>query len=237
MRAVVLTLSAFAALVAAADNPFQIPNGGYTFTAGQPTTLHWDPTTKGTVSLQLQWGSVTTPDQGITIASHIDNTGTYTWNVPADLAAQPDFTIRITDDSDPSDVNFLPRFVIAGASGTASVTSATSTGTSASASSTGSSAASSTTLITTTTPASSSSSAAASSTTKSSSASASASSSSASASATSSSSSSSSTSSASSTATATSTGKPTSVPNVGGAAALKVPGALMGLVMGAMAML
>lgn len=69
MRAVVLTLSAFAALVAAADNPFQIPNGGYTFTAGQPTTLHWDPTTKGTVSLQLQWGSVTTPDQGITIAS------------------------------------------------------------------------------------------------------------------------------------------------------------------------
>jgi hypothetical protein len=69
MRVVLLALSAFAALVAAQDNAFNNPSSGYSFTAGQPTTLTWTPSTKGTVSLQLQWGPVTTADQGITIAS------------------------------------------------------------------------------------------------------------------------------------------------------------------------
>lgn len=71
MRAFVcLVVAVFAAVVAASSNanPFKIPNGGYTFTAGQATTLNWDPTTGGTVSLLLQHGEVTTASEGTPIA-------------------------------------------------------------------------------------------------------------------------------------------------------------------------
>lgn len=66
-----LTLSAIATLAAAAEkaNPFSIPNDGYTFKTGQPTTLKWNPTTSGTVTLRLQWGGVLTPNSGTPIAS------------------------------------------------------------------------------------------------------------------------------------------------------------------------
>ena len=60
------------AVVASADNkanPFNIPTDGYTFKTGEPTTLSWDPTTTGTVSLYLQWGAVTTSNSGTPIAS------------------------------------------------------------------------------------------------------------------------------------------------------------------------
>lgn len=71
MRAFIcLIVAVFAAVVAASStaNPFKIPNGGYTFTAGQATTLKWTPTTSGTVSLLLQHGEVTTPSEGTPIA-------------------------------------------------------------------------------------------------------------------------------------------------------------------------
>lgn len=70
MRSIIfLAFSALAAVVAAQTNanPFNIPASGYQFTAGKPTTLSWDPTTGGTVTLKLQWGSVFTPDSGSTI--------------------------------------------------------------------------------------------------------------------------------------------------------------------------
>lgn len=64
-----LALSAVATLVVA-DNPnaFNIPKGGYKFTAGEPTTLKWNPNNDNTVSLKLQSGEVLTPDGGSTIA-------------------------------------------------------------------------------------------------------------------------------------------------------------------------
>ncbi|KAL1965988.1 hypothetical protein VTN77DRAFT_4928 [Rasamsonia byssochlamydoides] len=232
MRVVFLTLSALAALAAAADNPFLIPNGGYTFTVGKPTTLEWTPTTSGTVSLQLQWGAVTTPDQGITIASNIPNSGSFTWTPPSNLVSEPDFTIRIIDDADPSDANFLPRFTVAGAAATASVTGASSTATSAAASTTAaSSSAASTTLITTTSPSSTASSSAVSSTP--------ASSSTLSSSASSSTTTTTSTTTTSSAPTSTSASTTTSVPKLNGSPAmsLNVPGVLMGLVLGAMALM
>jgi hypothetical protein len=49
-------------------NPFNIPTTGYTFKVGKPTTLSWDPTTTGTVTLYLQWGAVTTAGSGTIIA-------------------------------------------------------------------------------------------------------------------------------------------------------------------------
>lgn len=72
MRSILyLAVSAFAALAAAADNPFNIPSHGYDFTAGSATTLSWKPTTSGTVTLKLQWGSVT-PTSGEVIACECD---------------------------------------------------------------------------------------------------------------------------------------------------------------------
>jgi Ser-Thr-rich glycosyl-phosphatidyl-inositol-anchored membrane family len=67
MRFFCLVLCLFAALVAAGPNPINWNSD--TFTAGQPTTISWQPTTGGTVTLKLQWGSSPTPSSGITIAS------------------------------------------------------------------------------------------------------------------------------------------------------------------------
>ena len=64
-----IVLGSLLALAAAENsNPFNVPNGGYKFKAGEPTTLKWNPTSDGTVSLKLQSGEVLTPDGGTTIA-------------------------------------------------------------------------------------------------------------------------------------------------------------------------
>ncbi|BDD57871.1 hypothetical protein MPDQ_004076 [Monascus purpureus] len=127
MRSVLyLALSALAAVaVADSPNPFNIPGHGYTFTVGEPTTLSWSPTTEGTVTLKLLTGAVTNPKDGTTIASSIPNSGSYQWTPPSDIAAEPDYTIEIINDSDPSQYNFLPRFVVAGATGTSTTSAAT----------------------------------------------------------------------------------------------------------------
>ncbi|KAJ5825751.1 cell wall protein [Penicillium riverlandense] len=150
MRAVISIATAlFAALATAqsSDNSFNNPAGGYTFTAGQTTTLTWKADTPGTVSLRLQQaGGVTTADSGVAIASNIANSGTYSWSVPADLIPGQQYTIEIIDDADENDYNFLPKFTVAGATGAASSTPASSssspTSTSASTTSTSSSTAS-----------------------------------------------------------------------------------------------
>jgi hypothetical protein len=67
--AVLATLAALAAAQSA--NPFNIPKGGYSFKAGAPTALSWKPTTKGPVTLILQWGQKMTPSTGITIACEL----------------------------------------------------------------------------------------------------------------------------------------------------------------------
>lgn len=65
-----LAAAAFAGLTAASStaNAFNNPQGGYSFTAGEPTTLQWSPSTPGTVSLRLQWGDVSTATSGTAIA-------------------------------------------------------------------------------------------------------------------------------------------------------------------------
>ncbi|CEL08283.1 Ser-Thr-rich glycosyl-phosphatidyl-inositol-anchored membrane family-domain-containing protein [Aspergillus pseudodeflectus] len=122
-----LALSAVATLVAARENPFNIPSSGYEFTAGEPTTLSWDPTTEGTVTLRLQWGDAFTSSTGETIVSGIPNSGSYTWSVPDEIADRDDYSVEIVSDTDPSTSNYLPRFSIAGAE---EVTSTTTTETS-----------------------------------------------------------------------------------------------------------
>jgi len=71
MRAFICLAVSVLATVAAAGsqaNPFNIPANGYTFAVGKPTTLTWQPTTGGTVSLRLQQGEVTTANDGTPIA-------------------------------------------------------------------------------------------------------------------------------------------------------------------------
>ncbi|KAL4911863.1 Ser-Thr-rich glycosyl-phosphatidyl-inositol-anchored membrane family-domain-containing protein [Aspergillus aurantiobrunneus] len=143
-----LTLSAVATLVAARDNAFNIPNGGYVFTAGEPTTLTWDPTTQGTVTLKLQSGNAFDSSTGTTIVSGIDNSGSYTWDVPSDIADQTDYTVEIVSDSDPNSSNYLPRFSVEGAEATPTTESTTTT---AETSTTESSSTSTETTLTTTT--------------------------------------------------------------------------------------
>ncbi|KAL5337815.1 Ser-Thr-rich glycosyl-phosphatidyl-inositol-anchored membrane family-domain-containing protein [Aspergillus crustosus] len=110
-----VALSAIAALVAARENPFNIPGSGYEFAAGEPTTLSWDPTTEGTVSIRLQWGDVLTDSTGSTIVSSIPNSGSYTWSVPANIVDRRNYTVEIISDSDPESSNYLPRFTVDGA--------------------------------------------------------------------------------------------------------------------------
>jgi hypothetical protein len=72
MRAAIyFVLCALMALASAQRgwNPFKIPEGGYNFTVGEPTTLYWKSNTKGTVSLILQHGDYFMPKDGRPIAS------------------------------------------------------------------------------------------------------------------------------------------------------------------------
>lgn len=69
MRFIIVS-SLLAALAAAksANNDFNNPAGGYTFTAGESTTVTWDHEVGSTISLRLQSGSVTTATSGTAIA-------------------------------------------------------------------------------------------------------------------------------------------------------------------------
>lgn len=50
------------------DNAFITPASGAELTAGSATTITWNPTTSGTVSLRLQWGATTVATDGVAIA-------------------------------------------------------------------------------------------------------------------------------------------------------------------------
>ena len=64
----ILALAAMVAvaLAASSDNPFAVPPG-FSLTAGKPTTLKWDPTTPGTVTLVLRQGASNNLDKGSVI--------------------------------------------------------------------------------------------------------------------------------------------------------------------------
>ncbi|KAJ6184393.1 hypothetical protein N7519_005694 [Penicillium mononematosum] len=219
-----LAVAAMAAVASANNmaNPFSIPTEGYTF----------KPTTGGTVSLILQWGAVMTGNSGTVIASSIPNDGSYTWDVPSNLAAQPDYTIRIVSDDDSNNYNYIGRFTVEGSSVSVSSSSASST---AASTSTESSTESSTSATSTTTSekSTSSSSDITSSATTMTTASSTVASTSASATETSESSSAAS-SSASASASASSSASQTAVPTTNAGIANRVSGGMLALVAGAL---
>ncbi|KAJ6019350.1 hypothetical protein N7522_001417 [Penicillium canescens] len=213
-------VAALAAIASASstDNSFDIPTNGYTFKVGEPTTLTWTPSTSGTITLRLQWGAVTTANSGSVIASNIANDGSYTWDVPSNLAAQPDYTIEIISDDNDNDYNFLPRFTVEGS--TVSVSTSTASRTSSTSSESTSSATPTTTMTTSESSSSASTSSQTTMATSSSAASTSAS-----------------TTDSSSSSTASSSASQSAVPTTNAGVANRVSGGLLAAVAGAMAML
>ncbi|KAI5308381.1 hypothetical protein KEM55_005867 [Ascosphaera atra] len=64
-------LAATAALAGKVDNAINIPRDGYNIEAGKDTTLTWNPSTDGTVTIKLQDmtnNDVVTPNDGIVLA-------------------------------------------------------------------------------------------------------------------------------------------------------------------------
>ncbi|KAL8730257.1 MAG: hypothetical protein Q9181_004724 [Wetmoreana brouardii] len=114
MRASLLYVaSSVLALVAAQDkpNPFTLPPG-FMITAGQATTITWQPTTGGTVSIRLRQGASSNLEEGTVIASHVDNNGKTTVTLPASTTRNSDYALEIVSDSDSGDVNYSAPFVV-----------------------------------------------------------------------------------------------------------------------------
>ncbi|KAK4957219.1 hypothetical protein LTR10_005178 [Elasticomyces elasticus] len=111
-RSLILLAAPFLAYAQSAANPFNIPNGGYSVTAGSPTDLTWKPTTSGTVTLILRSGPSSNLIAGTVIASSIDNSGSYTWTPDTSITRGSDYTVQIVSDDDSSQTNFTPYFVL-----------------------------------------------------------------------------------------------------------------------------
>jgi len=82
-------------------NPISAPSTSEGVTAGKPFKITWQPTTKGPISLILLRGPSENIKQVSYIATSQQNTGSYTWNVPATL--EPDSThygIQLVDETD-----------------------------------------------------------------------------------------------------------------------------------------
>ena len=77
------------ALVAAAvaqqgsgDNAFKIPPGGIAFTAGQPATISWTPSTGGTVTLRLREGAASALNPGTIIKCKLSSFPSLPFPIP-----------------------------------------------------------------------------------------------------------------------------------------------------------
>ncbi|KAK0347365.1 hypothetical protein LTR02_002966 [Friedmanniomyces endolithicus] len=111
-RSFILTLLGAPLLaLAQSANPFKIPTN-FSATAGQPLSLNWNPTTSGTVTLVLRSGASSDLAAGTVIASSIANSGSYSWTPDTMITRGSDYTVEIVSDSDPSQTNYTPYFVL-----------------------------------------------------------------------------------------------------------------------------
>jgi hypothetical protein len=106
--AIVLSLGA----LAAAQNPFNIPPSGLSFAAGQSAHISWTPSTGGTVTLVLRAGDPNHLRPGETIATGIDNSGSYSFMVPSSITKGTDYTLEIISDENPALTNYTPVFAV-----------------------------------------------------------------------------------------------------------------------------
>ncbi|KAJ9623515.1 hypothetical protein H2203_005777 [Taxawa tesnikishii (nom. ined.)] len=94
----------------------------------KPLTLNWTPTTSGTITLILRSGASNNLNAGTIIASGIDNSGSYTWTPSDSITRGSDYTVEIVDDSNPSNTNYTPYFVLESSNTVAYTTSDVSVG-------------------------------------------------------------------------------------------------------------
>ncbi|KFY16297.1 hypothetical protein V491_05373, partial [Pseudogymnoascus sp. VKM F-3775] len=140
MRFISALLAGALAVVASAQtsstgpNPFT--NSDFTgIVAGEPFTITWDPTTEGTVTLQLVQGDPSALDTVETIEGEftsclplllfnsaastllstctgVDNSGSYTWTPDSSIVKGSDYALKIVDDSDEENYNYTTQFSI-----------------------------------------------------------------------------------------------------------------------------
>lgn len=123
-----LTGAATLASLASADNAFTM-TGPYNVVAGTPFNITWASTTgsSDTVSLFLRQGDANALNTVATIASSIQNTGTYLWTPSPTLPSGSNYAFEIVDSKDPNINNYSNQFSLSSSvTASSSSTSATS---------------------------------------------------------------------------------------------------------------
>ena len=104
-RALIALAAPLLVLAQTQNGPNYFTNSNFNgIAAGKSFDLKWKPTTSGTVSLILRSGSSGNLDKGTPIATGIQNSGSYTWNVPSDAVNGGSYTVEIVSDSDPTEI-------------------------------------------------------------------------------------------------------------------------------------
>ncbi|KAI9490762.1 Ser-Thr-rich glycosyl-phosphatidyl-inositol-anchored membrane family-domain-containing protein [Zychaea mexicana] len=146
MKSIVAAIAALAvAAVSAQQNIISVtaPLEGTTYQAGSDAIISWiNPTVETISQIVLSNGPSTALQPVMTIAENVDAAGgSYTWSVPADLAAGTDYALQFGTSPD---VSYAGPFTIAGGSSNSSSSASASAAASSSAPASSSAAASST---------------------------------------------------------------------------------------------
>ncbi|KFY19702.1 hypothetical protein V493_07857 [Pseudogymnoascus sp. VKM F-4281 (FW-2241)] len=117
MRFISALVAGALAVVAAAQsgnqaNPFTNDNFNG-IEAGESFTVTWDPTTDGTVTLQLVQGDPGSLNTVSTIEAGITNSGSYTWTPDSSTVKGSNYALKIVDDDAPEEnYNYTLQFAI-----------------------------------------------------------------------------------------------------------------------------
>ncbi|KAG0178020.1 hypothetical protein DFQ29_004040 [Apophysomyces sp. BC1021] len=135
MKSIFATIAALAAVATvSAQNIVSItsPLVGTTFTAGQPATISWiNPTVQTISKIALAKGDPSALQVVSTIAENVAaSTGSYIWNIPADIAPGTDYALELG--TSPA-MSFAGLFTIQAANGAANNNNNTASGTSSAA--------------------------------------------------------------------------------------------------------
>lgn len=154
MRFSTTVLFAAFATLSSAQNPFTFTTLT-SVTAGTPFNITWAPSTgtTDTVTILLRQGDPKSLTTVATVASSIQNTGSYIWTPPTTLPAGSDYAFEIVDDGNTDITNYSSQFSISstGSASSAPSVSPAISSSGASSSSAGTSAASFTTRPSTST--------------------------------------------------------------------------------------
>lgn len=93
-------------------NPIIKPSWGTVGKTGKSMDITWKPTTSGKVNLILRGGDSKDLDTLYTIASNVDNTGSYKWDISDKTSTQTSYSIEIQDADNEDSANYSPYFTI-----------------------------------------------------------------------------------------------------------------------------